>query len=122
MPSSTILPETTSWGLRTRESSGGFFGAVAGLALPPAGSHTRCGGFLPLWCAKVPYMMPVARRDREKALPDAWRRGSRSGCCGVIDVRRRLVMLLHIGREPGLELAHQRAEARHDGDRLEQRP
>jgi hypothetical protein len=41
---------------------------------------------------------------------------------GVIDVRRRLVMLLHIGREPGLELAHQRAEARHDGDRLEQRP
>ena len=32
------------------------------------------------------------------------------------------VMLLHIGREPGLELAHQRAKARHDGDRLEQRP
>ncbi len=32
------------------------------------------------------------------------------------------VMLLHIGREPSLELAHQRAEARHDGDRLEQRP
>jgi transposase len=33
-----------------------------------------------------------------------------------------LVMLLHIGREPGLGLAHQRAKARHDGDRLEQRP
>jgi hypothetical protein len=32
------------------------------------------------------------------------------------------VMLLHIGREPSLELAHQRAKARHDGDRLEQRP
>ena len=32
------------------------------------------------------------------------------------------LMLLHIGREPGLELAHQRAKARHDGDRLEQRP
>jgi hypothetical protein len=32
------------------------------------------------------------------------------------------ICLLHIGREPGLELAHQWAEARHDGDRLEQRP
>jgi hypothetical protein len=31
-------------------------------------------------------------------------------------------MLLHIGRELGLELAHQRSQAGHDDDRIEQRP
>jgi signal transduction histidine kinase len=35
---------------------------------------------------------------------------------------RACAMLLHIGREPGLELAHQRGEAGHDGDRTKQRP
>jgi hypothetical protein len=31
-------------------------------------------------------------------------------------------MLLHIGREPGLELAHHRRQAGHFGNRIEQRP
>ena len=35
---------------------------------------------------------------------------------------RACAMLLHIGREPGLELAYQRGEAGHDGDRTKQRP
>ena len=74
--------------------------------------------------AGTPRSHPVHAIDRVANVMERSRRARESELClwGMPTCTGAFVMLLHIGREPGLELAHQRAKARHDGDRLEQRP